>query len=244
MGNRQHARSGPFSYILSHIIYVHYVIFFTCLSWCYRLNQCVYNNNYYMHSQIMWQHLYKGGSSLQGGNLQQLRNLINRRNVGASTGIKGHVNDIEDFLALIIRCHISAVVMHYFSMDKSDDEPHTSVFPPGVADLPVDQKWKLLSFSLHDIVDRYIVPKQYMPGNPNMNESSIPREADGNLHAQQVYQEHDNFEIQSSTTSQVTRRVLQCITQVAQRSMAVLEIMFGHRTFSGQFPVPFGHFVI
>lgn len=64
--------------------------------------------------QIMWHRLYKGGSSLEGGTLQQLRNLINRRNISATTNVTGRVNEVEDFLELIVRCHIVAAAMHFF----------------------------------------------------------------------------------------------------------------------------------
>ncbi len=94
---------------------------------------------------------------MDGGTLQQLRNLINRRNISASASVSGRVN-----LELIIRCHVVAFAMHYFSMGSVDDEPHTSAFPANVAALPLNERWKLFFARLCQIVDKYIVPKQFI----------------------------------------------------------------------------------
>ena len=48
--------------------------------------------------QIMWSRLYKGGSNMEGGTLQQLRNLLGIRNIGIFAEVENHINDIEDFL--------------------------------------------------------------------------------------------------------------------------------------------------
>lgn len=175
----------------------------------------------YIYMQTMWQRLYKGGSScsLQGGTLQQLRNLINRRNVSASTSVKSHANEIEDFLELITRCHISAVVMHHFRMNSRDDEPHSSTFPLSTVSLPADQKWKILLSRLYDIIDRYIVPSKFMLDKASAAESSsVSQEATKNPHAQRLHNEHDYT--QSSNTAQVASHLPPCITQTAQRSVA------------------------
>ena len=59
----------------------------------------------------MWSCLYKEGSSLEGDTLQQLRNLISRQNIGLSTSVTGHVNDIEDFLETVIRCYFVSAAL-------------------------------------------------------------------------------------------------------------------------------------
>ena len=72
--------------------------------------------------------------------MQQLHNLINCRNVGAAA-VKGHVNEVEDFLEFITSCHICAVVMHYFRMNRVDDQPHSSVFPLNITTLHYYYLW-------------------------------------------------------------------------------------------------------
>lgn len=136
----------------------------------------------------MWQRLFKSGSSLEGGTLQQLRNLINRRNVSASTKVKGHANDVQDFLELVVKCHLVAVSMHYFSMDNVSDRPHTSAFPSNLKELPTQQKWKILHNELCHIVDKYVIPKQYLNVTTSENVPSVAQCS--NPHAQRVDLEH------------------------------------------------------
>ena len=52
--------------------------------------------------------------------------------------------------------------MHFFSMGSIDDEPHTSVFPANIATLPLDERRKLFIDRLCQIVDTYIIPKQFV----------------------------------------------------------------------------------
>ena len=109
----------------------------------------------------MWQRLYKGGSSTESGTLQQLRNLIGRRNIGLSTDVKGHVNEIEDFLELVVNCHMVAAAMHFFSMNSLKDQPHSNSFPTGYASWPIEKKKKVFLKKLLMIVDRYVIPEQF-----------------------------------------------------------------------------------
>lgn len=164
----------------------------------------------------MWHRLFKGGSSLEGGTLQQLRNLINRRNVSASTSVKGHVNEIQDFLELIVRCHIVAVTMHYFSMANCEDQPHTSAFPPNVKSLPSKQKWKLFHSELCCIVDNYIIPKQFVLTENSVSNPSVVSSILANPHAQRVEQEH----MYTSRPVRSVRHLPPSIGEHVQRSIA------------------------
>lgn len=161
----------------------------------------------------MWHRLYKGGSSLEGGTLQQLRNLINRRNVSASTAVSGHVNEVQDFLELVIRCHIIAVAMHYFGMKSVTDEPDASVLPPGIADLPLDQRQKQFLSHLCRIVDRYIIPKQYIVNAESASTGSTPLRHSDNPHACRVELEHSYTHVAHRDSRYLPRS----ITQAAQR---------------------------
>lgn len=140
----------------------------------------------------MWHRLYKEGSSLQGGTLLQLRNLINRRNVSAATVIKNHANEVQDFLEVVVRSHILAVAMHYFSMGNVDDVPQTSAFPADVATLPLPQKWKNFHDQLCQIVDRYVIPKQYLLNDNSVSSSLSVTSSTSfvNPHADRVEREH------------------------------------------------------
>ena len=160
----------------------------------------------------MWHRLYKCGSSLEGGTLQQLRNLINRRNIGAKSTVVGHVND---FLNLIIRCHVVAAAMHFFSMGSIDDEPHTSVFPANIATIPLDERKKFFMDRLRQIVDTYIIPKQFAletSSECTVETLTQPR----NPHEQRVVMEHSYFHSEPP----VTRRLPHTITGGLQRTQA------------------------
>ena len=43
------------------------------------------------------------------------------------------VNQIEDFLELVITCHLVAAAMHFFSVHSVSDEPHSNGFPSNIA---------------------------------------------------------------------------------------------------------------
>ena len=71
----------------------------------------------------MWQRLYKQGSSREGGTLNQLRNLINRKNVSEAKGkdVRNNVNEIEDFLVIVIECYVITAALNHFGMSDMSD---------------------------------------------------------------------------------------------------------------------------
>ena len=66
---------------------------------------------------------------MEGGTLQQLQNLIGWRNISMSTDVTGHVNEVEVFIKLVVRCYLIMSGLHYFSMSSLTDKPHSNVFP-------------------------------------------------------------------------------------------------------------------
>ncbi len=76
--------------------------------------------------------MFKTSSSMDGGTLFQLRNLINRRNILSSPD--DNVNASEDFFELVTKAHILAAAMEVFGMSSLSDAPDPSLFPPGVTD--------------------------------------------------------------------------------------------------------------
>ena len=137
--------------------------------------------------------------------------MRNRRNISATSNVVGHVNEIENFLLLIIRCHIVAAAMHFFSMNNIDDEPHTSVFPVNIVTLPLDEQRKLFIDRLHQIVVMYIIPKQFAFETSECSEDILTQAR--NPHAQRVVMEHSYFQSEPPGT-----RHLPCtITEGLQR---------------------------
>ena len=71
-------------------------------------------------SQVIWIRFYCS-SSLDGGSLQQLRNLVNRRNVSSDPDKK--FNATEDFFHLVGKAHIIVGCQEYFQIDSSTGTP-------------------------------------------------------------------------------------------------------------------------
>ena len=91
----------------------------------------------------------------------QLRNLINHRNVGKGKKITSHVNQIEDFLELVITCHLVAAAMHFFSMCSVSDEPHSNGFPSNIAEMELYRRKNIFFSKLGKIIDEYVVPRDF-----------------------------------------------------------------------------------
>ncbi len=83
----------------------------------------------------MFTRLYKGGSSLQGGTLLQLRNLVNRRNITRDTS--GKCNESIHFYELVVRSHILAAAMNVFGMKTASDKPTKKAVLPNKESNPV-----------------------------------------------------------------------------------------------------------
>lgn len=132
----------------------------------------------------MYNRLYKGGSNLEGGTLIQLRNLVNRRNVG--TDISGRFNQAIDFFELVVRCHITAAAMQFFGMNYVSDVP-TQNFPSVAIS---KDKWHVLKQSVACIIDRYVTVDQ-MQGLQKVKETSTPMNTSGsNPHLPRIQAEH------------------------------------------------------
>ena len=125
--------------------------------------------------QIVWKRLYKQESSRERGTLTQLRNLINRRNVSEAKGkdVKNHVNEIEDFLVLIIECHLIADALNHFAMSGMADSPHSNSFRGDIERLPLIQTKSLFNTELEKIINTYVVP--HLLSFDDDSSSHVPR---------------------------------------------------------------------
>ena len=70
---------------------------------------------------MVWKRLYKSLSATEHGTMQQLQNLINRRNVVCNPS--KDVNASEDFFLLLVTCHVLCAAMKIFKMDGIDSFP-------------------------------------------------------------------------------------------------------------------------
>lgn len=166
---------------------------------------------------------------MEGGTLQQLRNLIGRRNIGLATEVKGHVNEIEDFLELVIRCHLVAAALHFFSMSSTDDHPHSNAFPDGFSSFPAPKRKKVVLDKLLQIVDRYVIPRQFYleqpqhsqqphrPQQPQLPQQPHPVDIRRNPHYQVIAHEHS---YSAPPPTPRPHRLPSTITQVLDRREA------------------------
>ena len=162
----------------------------------------------------MWERLYKPGSSKEGGTLMQLRNLINRRNVGEGKKITSHVNQIEDFLELVITCHLVAAAMHFFSMYSVSDEPHSNGFPSNIAEMELYRRKNIFFSKLGKIIDEYVVPRDF---SVEKVKPATTQSTTGNPHLARIYLEHQYC----SVPVQCQQRSLPVsVTSAAARSQA------------------------
>ena len=136
--------------------------------------------------QIIWRRLYKTGSSKEGGTLLQLKNVINRQNVGSTNDISGRVNDIEDFLELVINCHLIAAALHYFSMESVSDTPHSNGFPCEILQKDLSERRKIFHSRMETIIKEYVIPKDFS----THQHASVVTGTSSNPHAAHIQLEH------------------------------------------------------
>lgn len=166
-----------------------------------------------MFKQIIWSRLYSTESSMDGGTLHQLRNLINRVNVSRKE-LKHQVNEVEDFLELVTECHLISAAMHFFGMKSVNDPPSRSGFSDELNHLPLYQRKKMFSDRMLAIVDEYVVPQEFsFPREPTASTSATSLST--NPHVPRILQEHA---YSLSTAEEVHHRHLpSSILSVARR---------------------------
>ena len=64
-------------------------------------------------------------SASDSGTPFQLRNLLNRKNIGISP--KKDVNSREDFFHLVVGAHVLVAAMEFLGMDSLDDNPNAEI---------------------------------------------------------------------------------------------------------------------
>ena len=124
--------------------------------------------------QIIWRRLYKTGSSKEGGTLLQLKNVINRQNVGSTNDISKRVNEVEDFLELVITCHLIAAALHYFSMESVSDPPHSNGFPCEILQMDLSERRKIFHSRMETIIKEYVIPKDFSTHQHASSSQALP----------------------------------------------------------------------
>lgn len=91
---------------------------------------------------------------MDGGTLFQLRNLINRRNVGKDP--RKDMNASEDFFLLVVESHIVAAAMKVFNMSSVDSTPCKAFFPDGSASLDSEKRRNILLLAADSVLEQYV----------------------------------------------------------------------------------------
>jgi len=145
-----------------------------------------------------------------------------KESVNSGTSVKQQVNEVEDFLELVVKGHIIAAALHFFSMSVVSDSPKTSVFPSNVNDMGIDRRKKLLHAKMEQIIDRYVVPHKLGKTTENMstNSATVDPVSDSpnapvNPHLKSIQQDHDYTQ---STVSRKGRALPQFVSAAASRS--------------------------
>lgn len=124
--------------------------------------------------QVIWKRLYKATSGSDHGTLYQLRNLVQRRNVGKQP--KKDFNAHHDFFNVVVTSHILAAAMEVFGMDSLEDEPCEGLVPPGIDTMAKEEREEVLQYLVGIIVDSYIDINHYLldgDSDPHNSESDV-----------------------------------------------------------------------
>lgn len=106
--------------------------------------------------QVLWKYLYSSQSSSEHGTLYQLKNSINRTNV-----VKKPLDSFdacEEFLILVVHCHIIVAAMTMLGMTSLGDTPKAEYAPKGnsTKTLSEPERRKVLNKITDDLLDGYI----------------------------------------------------------------------------------------
>ena len=91
---------------------------------------------------------------MDGGTLYQLRNIVNRRNVGQYCS--KNVNACEDFFTTVTEAHILAAAMEVFQMDSLEDRPSTDHFLNNSSHLDSLQRRQLILLGVKEVLAKFV----------------------------------------------------------------------------------------
>ena len=127
------------------------------------------------------------------------------------------VNEVEDFLELVINCHLLAAAMHFFSMATTSDEPHSNGFPSNISEIEQHHRKKMFFERLGRIIDEYVVPREFSD-ETRQPTSNLVLSSAINPHVTQISAEHQYTAIQ--TRQPHHRSLPTAVTSAAPRSQA------------------------
>lgn len=104
--------------------------------------------------QVIWKRLYRATSGPDHGTLYQLRNLVQRRNIGKET--KKDFNAHHDFHNVVLMSYVLAADMEIFGMGSLEDELCDGLIPKDIDEMSKVEKKEVLQYIVSLIIDSYI----------------------------------------------------------------------------------------
>ena len=97
--------------------------------------------------------MYKSTSASDVVTIFQLRNLINRKNIGKKPS--KDVNAYEDFFHLLVESHVLAAAMEFLGMESIDDKP-ADILPSTLWLLSQEERKSILTSVCEAMVDEFV----------------------------------------------------------------------------------------
>ena len=101
---------------------------------------------------MIFKHLYQH-SPTDYGTLNQLRNLINRRNVVKTP--KDDVNACDDFFRLVLQCHVIVAAIKVLGIETQTPSPPDRLKPENISSCSADQRKAILKLYARAVVDGF-----------------------------------------------------------------------------------------
>ena len=101
---------------------------------------------------MIFKHLYQH-SPTDYGTLNQLRNLINRRNVVKTP--KDDVNACDDFFRLVLQCHVIVAAIKVLGIETQTSSPPDRLKPENISSCSADQRKAILKLYARAVVDGF-----------------------------------------------------------------------------------------
>lgn len=100
--------------------------------------------------QVIWKYFFSTKSAAEHGTLYQLRNLVHRTNVVSDPA--KDFNACDDFIVLVVTCHILAASLEVFGMKSLSDTPVLPLLPPELENEP-ENLWMLVDSERKRVLD-------------------------------------------------------------------------------------------
>ena len=104
--------------------------------------------------------------------------------------VKNQGSEVEDFLELVITCHLLAATMHFFGMSSRKDVPSRNRFPDEVNHMSRLHMTQLLQDRMLTVIDQYVVPQDFIYALRHDVPQPSTSSAQTNPHVKRIQHDH------------------------------------------------------